>query len=108
MTVTVEAVQEQELPEADDDFAQLASEFDTIDELKDDLREQVAKDKQTNQVYAAATSCLRLFAMAQTSRFRPRLLIRKLPTIWSRRARNPMIPTPMRFVAISSPRFVTR
>lgn len=58
VTVTVEAVQEQELPEADDDFAQLASEFDTIDELKDDLREQVAKDKQTNQVYAARDQLL--------------------------------------------------
>ncbi|PWF25692.1 trigger factor [Ancrocorticia populi] len=58
VTVTVEAVQEQELPEADDDFAQLASEFDTIDELKDDLHEQVAKDKQTNQVYAARDQLL--------------------------------------------------
>ncbi|MGO1943532.1 MAG: trigger factor, partial [Ancrocorticia sp.] len=58
VTVTVENVQEQELPEADDDFAQLASEFDTIDELKDDLREQVAKDKSTNQVYAARDQLL--------------------------------------------------
>lgn len=58
VTVNVENVQEQELPEADDDFAQLASEFDTIDELKDDLREQVAKDKQTNQVYAARDQLL--------------------------------------------------
>ena len=58
VTVTVESVQEQELPEADDDFAQLASEFDTIDELKDDLREQVAKDKRTNQVYAARDQLL--------------------------------------------------
>ncbi|WP_157984072.1 trigger factor [Nesterenkonia muleiensis] len=36
--VTLTAVKERELPEADDEFAQLASEFDTIDELKDDLR----------------------------------------------------------------------
>ena len=28
------AVKERELPEADDEFAQLASEFDTIEELK--------------------------------------------------------------------------
>ncbi|NLS10571.1 trigger factor [Nesterenkonia sp. MY13] len=38
--VTLTAVKERELPEADDDFAQMASEFDTIEELKDDLREK--------------------------------------------------------------------
>lgn len=53
VTVTVHAVKESELPEADDDFAQMASEFDTIDELREDLRAQVAKDKLTNQVYSA-------------------------------------------------------
>lgn len=36
--VTLTAVKERELPEADDDFAQMASEFDTVDELKEDLR----------------------------------------------------------------------
>src|SRR5699024_6657509 len=35
--VTLTAVKERELPEADDEFAQLASEFDTIEELKEDL-----------------------------------------------------------------------
>lgn len=53
VTVTLTAVKESELPEADDDFAQMASEFDTIDELRDDLREQVGKDKTSAQVYAA-------------------------------------------------------
>lgn len=53
VTVTVTAVKESELPEADDDFAQMASEFDTIDELREDLREQVGKDKTSAQVYAA-------------------------------------------------------
>lgn len=53
VTVTVSAVKESELPEADDDFAQMASEFDTIDELREDLREQVGKDKTSAQVYAA-------------------------------------------------------
>jgi trigger factor len=53
VSVTVSNVKESELPEADDDFAQLASEFDTIDELRADLREQVGKDKETNQVHAA-------------------------------------------------------
>ncbi|GAA3646980.1 trigger factor [Microbacterium marinilacus] len=41
VAVTVKAVKERELPEADDDFAQMASEFDTIAELRDSLREQV-------------------------------------------------------------------
>lgn len=58
VTVTVEKVQEQELPEADDDFAQLASEFDTIDELREDLKEQAGKDKVAAQVYAARDQLL--------------------------------------------------
>ena len=33
VSVTVTAVKEREMPEADDEFAQLASEFDTLDEL---------------------------------------------------------------------------
>lgn len=40
VSVTVKAVKERELPEADDDFAQMASEFDTIAELRDSLGEQ--------------------------------------------------------------------
>ena len=43
ITVTVQSVKERELPEADDEFAQLASEFDTLDELKADLAEKVAQ-----------------------------------------------------------------
>jgi trigger factor len=38
VTVTVNSVKERELPELDDEFAQTASEFDTLDELRDDLR----------------------------------------------------------------------
>ncbi|MDD7384388.1 MAG: trigger factor [Actinomycetaceae bacterium] len=53
ITVTVQKVKEQELPEADDEFAQMASEFDTIDELREDLRTQVGKDKATNRVNGA-------------------------------------------------------
>jgi trigger factor len=49
VTVTVKSVKERELPEADDEFAQLASEFDTIDELKDNLREQVKRFKSIQQ-----------------------------------------------------------
>lgn len=47
--VKVTAVKERELPEADDDFAQLASEFDTIDELKEDLAKQAADAKVAEQ-----------------------------------------------------------
>ena len=41
VTVTVKSVKERELPEPDDEFAQLASEFDTMDELRDNLTDQV-------------------------------------------------------------------
>ncbi|WP_309617232.1 trigger factor [Salinibacterium sp.] len=49
ITVTLLAVKERELPEADDDFAQIASQFDTIKELKADIKEQVAKSKAFGQ-----------------------------------------------------------
>ena len=42
--VTVTAVKERELAEANDDFAQLASEFDTLDELKEDLAQQAQRN----------------------------------------------------------------
>ena len=49
VTVTVKSVKERELPEPDDEFAQLASEFDTIEELKESLVEQVKRVKRINQ-----------------------------------------------------------
>jgi trigger factor len=49
ITVTLLAVKERELPDADDDFAQIASQFDTIDELKADLKEQVSRSKVFSQ-----------------------------------------------------------
>nr|WP_068271747.1 trigger factor [Aldersonia kunmingensis] len=52
ITVTVGSVKERELPEADDEFAQLASEFDTIAELEADLRERVARVKRVEQAGA--------------------------------------------------------
>ncbi|HRP99805.1 MAG TPA: trigger factor [Terrimesophilobacter sp.] len=51
--VELTAVKERELPDADDDFAQIASQFDTIAELKTDLREQLGKSKVFGQVSAA-------------------------------------------------------
>ena len=47
--VKLSAVKERELPAADDEFAQLASEFDTIDELKEDIKKQVAEAKVAEQ-----------------------------------------------------------
>ncbi|GAA3229229.1 trigger factor [Actinocorallia longicatena] len=58
VTVTVSKVQNKELPEADDEFAQLASEFDTIDELKDDVRKRLARQKSMNQVGQARDKAL--------------------------------------------------
>lgn len=51
--VTVRSVKEKELPELDDDFAALASEFDTLDELRDDLRGRVARVKDMTRVSEA-------------------------------------------------------
>jgi len=53
IAVTVTAVKERELPDADDEFAQIASQFDTIDELKADLKDQIAKSKSFGQGAAA-------------------------------------------------------
>ncbi len=47
--VTLQSVKERELPEADDEFAQLASEFDTIEELRGNLEEQVRRLKRIQQ-----------------------------------------------------------
>ena len=58
VTVTATAVKERELPEADDDFAQEASEFDTMDELREDLRKQVADRKAADQAIAARDALL--------------------------------------------------
>ena len=41
--VTVVSVKERELPEADDDFAQISSQFDTIKELRADMKLQVER-----------------------------------------------------------------
>jgi len=47
--VVLKAVKERELPEANDDFAQLASEFDTLAELREDLAKQAADSKVVEQ-----------------------------------------------------------
>ena len=48
-TVTVQSVKVRELPEVDDDFAQMASEFDTADELCADLTKQAEQAKKFEQ-----------------------------------------------------------
>ena len=48
-TVTVQSVKVRELPELDDDFAQLASPFDTFAELKEDVEKQAAQAKKFEQ-----------------------------------------------------------
>ncbi|WP_433677323.1 trigger factor [Microbacterium gorillae] len=53
VSLTVKAVKERELPEADDDFAQIASEFDTIAELRESLKERVASQGAFSQGSAA-------------------------------------------------------
>jgi len=42
-SVTVKSVKAKEMPALDDDFAQTASEFDTIAELRDDLRDRLGR-----------------------------------------------------------------
>jgi trigger factor len=62
VTVTVGSVKERELPEPDDEFAQLASEFDTIDELRASLADQVSGAKRVQQaedIRVAALDALR-------------------------------------------------
>jgi trigger factor len=49
ITATVNSVKEKELPPIDDEFAQLASEFDTIDELRADLRTLLGRTKALEQ-----------------------------------------------------------
>jgi trigger factor len=57
-TVTVTAVKERELPELDDEFAQLASEFDTLEELKADLAQKAEIDAKFAQGVAARDKLL--------------------------------------------------
>ena len=58
VTVTVTTVQEKEHPALDDDFAQLASEFDTLDELKDDSRKRLVRMKEFDQATQAQEKVL--------------------------------------------------
>ena len=58
VSVIVQSIKERELPAADDDFAQLASEFDTLDELRADLRERLGRVKKMQQAVQARDKVL--------------------------------------------------
>ncbi len=58
ITVTVQKVSSRELPELDDDFAQLVSEFDTVDEMKADLAEFAARQARLEQAGSARDKVL--------------------------------------------------
>jgi trigger factor len=49
VSVVLNSVKERQLPEADDEFAQMASEFDTVEELVADLRERLGRVKKMQQ-----------------------------------------------------------
>ncbi|MBA0049828.1 trigger factor [Streptomyces sp. AJS327] len=56
--VEVETVSARELPELDDEFAQLASEFDTLEELRADSRERLGRQKKYEQATQAQEKVL--------------------------------------------------
>jgi len=58
VTVTVHSVKTKEVPGLDDDFAQLASEFDTLGELRADTRAQLERMKSVQQVVQARDRAL--------------------------------------------------
>jgi len=53
VTAVVRGIKEKELPALDDDFATTASEFDTLDELKADLRTRLEGSRKVEQVNQA-------------------------------------------------------
>lgn len=63
--VTVQQTKERKLPELDDDFAQLASEFDTVEELRNSTREQVEENAKAQQAADIRDEVLKA-ALAQT------------------------------------------
>jgi trigger factor len=59
VVVTVRTVKDKQLPALDDEFAQLASEFDTLAELRADLQERLSRVKKVEQIYAARDEALK-------------------------------------------------
>ncbi|MGA0876794.1 MAG: trigger factor [Candidatus Nanopelagicaceae bacterium] len=59
VTVTLQAVKKRELPDLNDEFAKLASEFETLDELKSDSRERLSRLKAMEQGAQARDNLLK-------------------------------------------------
>ena len=76
--VTVTKVQEQELPDVDDDFAQLVSEFDTVEEMRDDLRRAVDAQGQAEQLAEARDKVLEVAIAAVAFELPEKLLAGEL------------------------------
>ncbi|MFT4298444.1 MAG: trigger factor [Aeromicrobium sp.] len=53
VTVTVTEVKQTDLPDLDEEFVQMASEFDTVEELRADLRERLTRGKRMEQAAEA-------------------------------------------------------
>ncbi len=64
VSVTVRTVKERELPPIDDEFASLASEFDTLAELRADLVTRLSRVKRVEQLYAARDKALEALVAA--------------------------------------------
>ncbi|HEY0248341.1 MAG TPA: trigger factor [Gryllotalpicola sp.] len=58
ITITLNSVKERELPDADDDFAQISSEYDTIAELREGLKSEAARSKTFQQGTEARTKLI--------------------------------------------------
>ena len=58
ITVTVTQVAEEELPALDDEFAQMISEFDTVDEMREDLAKAVQAQARAEQIAEARDKVL--------------------------------------------------
>lgn len=57
--VHVKQTKERKLPELDDDFAELASEYDTIDELRESVKSEVEENKKAEQAAAIRDEVLK-------------------------------------------------
>jgi trigger factor len=58
VAVTVRTVKEKDLPALDDEFAQTASEFDTLEELRADARSRIARSRALEQAMQARDKAL--------------------------------------------------
>ncbi len=59
VSVTLQAVKKQELPELNDEFAKLASEFETLEELRSDAKERLSRLKAMEQGAEARDALLK-------------------------------------------------